>query len=103
MPTTSGTCGSVWRTKFLGEPPPRISTPDLPPERLAPSTIAAVSFTSRDMSILSLQPSMASGHVHADRAVARRGGVDRHAVLVRGGVERAAGERERELARAHRA
>src|SRR5690349_24068318 len=60
MPSTSCTCGSVWRTKFFGEPPPSITTPDLPPERFAASTIAAVSFTSRDTSILSLQPSIAS-------------------------------------------
>src|SRR5437667_336654 len=60
MPRTSCTWGSVWRTKFLGEPPPRISTALLPPDRFAPRTIAAVSFTSRDTSILSLQPSMAS-------------------------------------------
>ena len=60
MPSTSWICGSVCRTKFLGEPPPSMTTPRLPPERFASSTMAAVSFTSRDTSILSLQPSMAS-------------------------------------------
>jgi len=37
-----------------------MSTALLPPPRFAPSTMAAVSFTSRETSILSAQPSMAS-------------------------------------------
>src|SRR5439155_1182668 len=43
------------------------------------------------------------GHVHADRAVARRGGVDGHAELVGRGDERPAGEPERALPLRHHA
>ena len=41
------------------------------------------------------------GHVHADRAVAGRAGVDRHLELVRRGQNRAPGEAERLLTLAH--
>ena len=46
MPSTSWIWGSVCSMKFFGLPPPAMSTPLLPPVRLASSTIAAVSFTS---------------------------------------------------------
>src|SRR5947209_6649571 len=56
MPSTSWICGSVCSTKFLGLPPPMISTPLLPPCVLAWNTTAEVSFTSALTSKRSCEP-----------------------------------------------
>ena len=60
MPSTSWICGSVCSAKFFGLPPPMITIALLPPPRLAPSTMAAVSFTSWLGSIRHEYPSSAS-------------------------------------------
>src|SRR2546426_9055913 len=64
IPSTSWICGSVWSTKFLGLPPPMISTPLLPPCVLAWNTTAEVSFTSALTSKRSCEPDVNRSEEH---------------------------------------
>ena len=68
--------------KFLGLPPPRISTPDFPPSRLGvvDDRGGFVDVAERvDLELAAVQA--CGGEVHADRAVSGAGGIDRHGGL----------------------